>query len=84
MKLALDELKRLQREHDLLDKHMVSIDRAGFVIAHTDAERESHDDLRDCKFHSWMMEFDEPPVEPGEYVVTSDYWEGWEFHPWTP
>jgi hypothetical protein len=66
---TIAELKALQSRLDLKDVHVVFLDSLGFVIAHTDEERETID-LEDCPLHLWLEENGPPDgVDDGYYVV---------------
>lgn len=53
MSFTVEDAKRVQRDLGLTGVHVAYLDGAGFVLAHTDWERE-HCDLWDCRFHYWL------------------------------
>ncbi len=57
---TIEDAKRVQRDLGLSEVHVVYVDPdEGFVLAHTDAERASGMDLRDCRFHYWLVKIGE-------------------------
>lgn len=70
--MTIEELKHIQIEHDLLDKHIVWTDEVRFAIAHTQDERRQGDKaMNDCLLHRWLGECDGPPIPEGIYVATT-------------
>lgn len=65
---TIEDVKDMQRELGLLDRHVVWMGTYGFRIAHTDEERASID-LESCGLHRYLCSFDDPPVQPGYYVA---------------
>ena len=52
---TIEDARRVQRDLKLTDRHVVYIDpEQGWVMAHTDAERASGMNLRDCIYHRWL------------------------------
>lgn len=67
---TIEDAKVLQKALGLTDRHLVWIGSEGWVIAHTDDERESGEDLEECWLHRAMEAYEEqPPVKVGYYVV---------------
>jgi len=60
---SVEELKDLQRTRVLTDAHVVYVDERGFVISHTDAERDRLDDLEECRPHQFLFNEGPPDVE---------------------
>lgn len=59
---TIEDAKRVQRDLGLGDRHVVYFDPdEGFVLAHTDAEREAGMDLTTCRFHYWLCKLGEDP-----------------------
>lgn len=63
---TIEELKRIQAEHNLGHLHLVAMDSSGFTMAHTDAERASGEPLDECPYHE-TLEGLEPFPDP-DYV----------------
>jgi hypothetical protein len=78
--MTIDEVKRIQRDNDLLNAHVVWIGPTHFSIAHTDHERATLHPLTNCLLHDWLERQEYQPYEDGVYVVTNSY-DGWEFVP---
>lgn len=58
--MEIEDAKRVQRDLGLGEVHVIYIDLdEGFVMAHTDAERASGMDLRDCHYHYWLGKLDD-------------------------
>ncbi len=90
---TIGELKALQRERELTE-HLVWLCEVGFVLAHTDGERENMPSLEDCPLHQWLIETGGPD-DLGYFVVTrhepdavSESYRGdgcpWDFEPLVP
>lgn len=77
MNFTIEDARRVQRDLRLGDRHVAYIDPdEGFVLAHTDAERDSGMDLAECETHRALC--DTPPSdlsyedgEPGWYQITA-------------
>lgn len=67
--LSIDNLKRIQAELDLYDKHIVSIGDDGFAIAHTDEERVNLESLERCCLHLWLYMQAGSPIDEGVYII---------------
>ena len=65
---SIEDLKRIQRELNLCDVHVVWIGPLHFVIAHTDEERATID-LEDCELHNTLLQFDPGDIIEGYYKV---------------
>lgn len=86
---TIEDLKALQRQAGMNDRHLVYLGRDGFRIAHTDVERAAIEPLTTCPLHEWLMSLDEAPAPPGIYVAwphepdaySEPYGQGpWEFY----
>lgn len=70
---SIADVKALQRERRMGDRHVVYIGRASFVVAHTDEERAAAAGdgaaLDECPLHDWLESLDGPPCEPGYYTA---------------
>lgn len=75
--MTIDDVKRIQRDNDLLDKHVVWIGPTGFAIAHTDHERATLHPLTDCALHNWLNWQPDQPAPTGVYIAEDD--DGWKF-----
>jgi hypothetical protein len=72
---TIEDAKRVQRDLGLGEVHVAYIDLdEGFVIAHTDAERESGMDLHDCRYHYWLCKLDEPEWLPYIWDISESGW----------
>lgn len=70
--MTIDEVKRIQRDNNLLNTHVVWIGRYGFAIAHTDNERITLHLLSKCELHQWLdWQYDQPEPE-GVYVAEEE------------
>lgn len=56
---TIDELKAIQRAHDLVDVHLCYVGSARFVLAHADDER-ARINLEDCELHAWLSDLSGP------------------------
>lgn len=54
--MEIEDAKRVQRDLGLGAVHVFYIEESGFVMAHTDAERASGMDLRDCEVHEILAD----------------------------
>lgn len=57
--MTIEELKQIQKDNGLTNEHLIWCDEVSFVIAHTDAERESGMDLHTCKLHQTFLNIEE-------------------------
>lgn len=53
----------------LTDVHLVFIWEDEFFVAHTDEERATGEDLKECPTHQWLLSQAKAPVEVGVYVM---------------
>ena len=67
--MTLDELIAIQKAQGLGEAHLAYIGHAGFLIAHTDYERDSGLDLRMCGLHQWLTQSNGPPAPVGVYII---------------
>ena len=88
--MTLDELVAIQQAHGLGEAHLAYIGHAGFLIAHTEYERDSGLDLRMCGLHQWLTQRGGPPAPVGVYIIVphvADAYseplgaEPWDLHP---
>lgn len=79
MTFTVADAVRVQRDLGIAD-HVVYLHESGFVMAHTDWERENIRDLTGCRFHYWLSKLDSPewvpylwvfPQVPGWYQLPS-------------
>lgn len=57
MTFTISDVVRVQRDLDIAD-HVVYLHENGFVMAHTDWEREHLSDLTRCMYHYWLSKLD--------------------------
>lgn len=79
MMFTIEDAKQVQRDLGLGDRHVAWVDLdEGFVLAHTNDERNSGKNLHDCEIHLWLADTDPGGaygsmhccfVEPGWYVI---------------
>lgn len=76
--MTIDEVKQIQSNRGLFNKHVVWIGPTGFTIAHTDEERvmarkyPAALPLEDCELHQWLSwQLDQPEPE-GVYLAEND------------
>lgn len=67
--MTIEELKSIQADNGLTDRHMVWVGPSYFTIAHTDAERASPVPLEECRLHQWMLGRGGPPLAQGIYTA---------------
>jgi hypothetical protein len=76
--MTIDEVKKIQRDNELLDTHVVWIGSTGFAIAHTDDERHMTQKfpaalpLEDCPLHVWLEWQCDQPKPDGVYIAEED------------
>lgn len=72
--MEIEDAKRVQRDLGLGDVHVFHITEAGFVMAHTDAERASGMDLRTCEVHEILADAGDIWERPyGWYQLDDEY-----------
>ena len=79
--MTLEDLIRIQQGAKLGNVHLAWIGPTGFLIAHTDYERDTKIPLRLCHLHQWLEDRGGPPAPEGAYVVTAHEGGGYQFQP---
>lgn len=67
--VSIDELKRLQRDADLGNLHLVWLGPEHFNLAHTDAERASGKPLEGCALHRCLADLDQAGMKDSGIVL---------------
>ena len=75
--MNLEQLITVQRLSQLGNVHLAYIGEHGFLIAHTDFERDQNIPLQMCHLHQWLENRAGPPAPVGVYIATNEQ-DGWQ------
>ena len=82
MSVTIEDAIEYQAKIDSGHVHVVWIGPDGWVVAHTDDEREEGlEVMTDCDLNDWLDSFTSQPEPTGWYVALEEDWDGWELIP---